>query len=158
MRKIIWNSLLDADMNERYWSQLSKRYYKKEKWTKILLAIMASGTVATWSIWSEYEQLWKFLSSLSAIVAIALSILNWPKIIQSMNVLTEKWSLIKSDYELLWLDVKKRIEDKDEVRIKKALKNLMTKESTLSQKEANLPDDPKSLQRCMNEVKKSRGI
>lgn len=158
MRKMIWNSLLDADMNERYWSQLSKRYYKKEKWTKILLAIMASGTVATWSIWSQYEQLWKFLSSLSAIVAIALSILNWPKIIQSMNVLTEKWSLIKSDYELLWLDVKKRIEDKDEVRIKKALKILMTKESTLSQKEANLPDDPKLLQKCMNEVKKSRGI
>ena len=158
MRKIVWNSMLDAEMNERYWSQLSKRYYKKEKWTKILLAIMASGTVATWSIWSQYEQLWKFLSSLSAIVAIALSILNWPKIIQSMNVLTEKWSLIKSDYELLWLDVKKRIEDKDEVRIKKALKILMTKESTLSQKEANLPDDKKLLQKCMNEVKKSRGI
>ena len=52
----------------------------------------------------------------------------------------------------------KGIKEKDEIRIKKELKILMTKESTLSQKEANLPDDPKLLQKCMNEVKKSRGI
>ena len=50
MRKIIWDSMLDAEMNERYWSKLSKRYYKKEQRTKIFLAIMASGTVASWSI------------------------------------------------------------------------------------------------------------
>lgn len=158
MRKIIWDSMLDAEMNERYWSKLSNRYYKKEQRTKIFLAIMASGTVASWSFWSTYEILWKLLSAASALVAIALPILNWPKIIQSMNVLTEKWALITSDYELLWLDVKKGIKEKDEIRIKKELKNLMTKESTLSQKEANLPDDPKLLQKCMNEVKKSRGI
>ncbi|HUN53996.1 MAG TPA: hypothetical protein VMU29_02450 [Smithella sp.] len=158
MRKIIWDSMLDAEMNERYWSKLSNRYYNREQKTKIFLAIMTSGTVASWSFWSTYEVLWKLLSAASALIAIALPILNWPKIIQSMNVLTEKWSLITNDYELLWLDVKKGVKEKDESRIKKELKNLMIKECTLSQKEVNLPDDPKLLKKCMNEVKKSRGI
>lgn len=158
MRNYIWNSMLDAEMNERYWSKLSKRYYKREKWTKIFLASMASGTVASWHFWSEYVLLWKLLSASSAIVAIALPILNWPKSIQNMNILTEKWSLIKSDYELLWIDVKKSIKDKDEVKIKKEIKILIAKENTLSQKEVNLPYDPKLLQKCMSEVKKSRGI
>lgn len=158
MRKMIWDSMLDAEMNERYWSKLSRRYYEREKWAKIFLASMASGTVASWQFWSEYELLWKFLSASSAIVAIALSIMNWPKLIQNMNILTEKWSLIKSDYQLLWLDVKKSMKDKDEVKIKKEIKILMVKENTLSQKEANLPNDQKLLQKCMSEVKKSRGI
>lgn len=158
MRTTIWNSMLDAEMNERYWSKLSKRYYQKEKWTKIFLACMASGTVASWGFWSEGKLLWKFLSALSAIIAIALPILNWPKSIQNMNVLTEKWLLIKIDYELLWLDVKKGMKDKDEAKIRKELKSIMAKEAILSQKEINLPYDSKLLQKCMIEVKKSKGI
>ena len=43
MRKEIWNSMLDADMNARYWGELSRTYYSREKWAKIFLAVMASN-------------------------------------------------------------------------------------------------------------------
>ena len=148
--------MLDADMNKRYWSELSNRYYTRDKWAKIFLAVMTSGTVASWGFWSQYVFLWKGLSALSAIIAIALPILNWPKMIQNMNVLKEKWLSIKYQYELLWLDVKDGI--KDETKIKKEFKNIREKESILCQKEANLPNKPKLLLKCREDVKKSRGI
>jgi len=156
MRKTIWDSMLDADMNNRYWAHLSRRYYTREKWAKIFLAAMASGAVASWGFWSEYELLWKILSAMSALLAIALPILNWPKMIESMVFLTEKWSLIKADYELLWLDVKKDITNENKTI--KELKRLKDKENTLSQKEANLPDEQKLLRKCREEVISSRGL
>ena len=117
---------------------------------------MASGTVASWGFWSQYGLLWKVLSGVSAIIAIILPILNWPKSIQNMNILAEKWSQIKNDYEMLWLDVKDGVKDKS--KAKKDIKKIKEKENTLSQQEANLPDDKKLLRECFAEVKKSRGI
>ena len=148
--------MLDAEMNQRYWQSLSNRYYTREQWTKIFLAAMASGTVASWGFWSQYELIWKILSSISALVAIALPILNWSKMIESMGYLTEKWTRIKNDYELLWIDVKNGI--KDENKIKKELKRIKNEENNLSQKETNLPNDQKLLLVCSENVLKSRGL
>lgn len=156
MRNAIWDSMLDADLNERYWSKLCRRYYAREKWAKIFLALMASGTVATWKFWGEYELIWKILSSSSALLAIALPIFNWPKMIENMVYLSEKWCLLKNDYELLWIEVKKGVPN--EIKCSKEFKKIKTKESVLSQKEANLPEDKKLLSKCFQEVKCSRGL
>jgi len=51
MRETIWDSMLDADMNVRYWAGLGRCYYKKDITYKIFLAAMSSGTVASWGIW-----------------------------------------------------------------------------------------------------------
>ncbi len=48
IEKAIWDSLLDADLNIRYWGYLSRRYYCINRFIKIFLAIIASGTVASW--------------------------------------------------------------------------------------------------------------
>ncbi|GAB6163561.1 hypothetical protein JCM12298_27210 [Desulfothermus naphthae] len=156
MRKTVWDSMLDADLNERYWTYLAKRYHDRDKWAKIFLAIMTSGTVASWGFWSQIEILWKILSAISALLAIALPILNWPKMVESMIDLKQKWFQIKSDYEILWLEIKDGINDEN--KVKKELKKLKEKEARISQKEANLPNDKKLLQRCRNEVLKSRGL
>ena len=156
MRKTIWDSMLDADLNERYWGHLSKRYYDRDKLAKIFLATMTSGTVASWGFWSDIEILWKILSAVSALLAIALPILNWPKSIQSMVYLRQKWSQIKSDYELLWLDAKNANDNQEKFR--KELKKIKTRENSLSQKESNLPNDQKLLKKCSQEVLISRGI
>ena len=156
MRRIIWESMLDADLNERYWGYLAERYHKKEKYTKIFLAVMTSGTVASWGFWSQVEILWKILSSLSALLAIALPIVNWPKMVEAMIDLKQKWFQIRSDYEMLWIEVEDGINDKE--KVKRELKRLKDKEARISQKEANLPNDKKLIRRCWKEVIASRGL
>ena len=156
MRRIIWDSMLDADLNERYWSYLAKRYYNREKYAKIFLAVMTSGTVASWGFWDQIELLWKISSALSALLAIALPILNWPKMVEAMIDLKQKWFQIKSDYEILWIEVKDRMNNKE--KIKGELKKLKDKAARISQKDANLPNDQKLIRRCREEVMASRGL
>jgi len=147
--------MLDADLNDRYWSHLSRRYYKRDKFTKIFLAIMTSGTVASWGFWNDIQILWKILSTISALMAIALPILNWSKMIESMVNVKQKWTQIKSDYELLWIDLNN---GKNKNEIEREYKKVKQKETKVSQQESNLPRDVKLLSKCREEVLKSRGL
>ncbi|MYE89264.1 hypothetical protein F4X33_09750, partial [Candidatus Poribacteria bacterium] len=105
IRQVIWEAVLDADLNLRYWDHLSRRYSAWDKYTKIFLAIMSSSTVASWGIWDEIDLLWKCLSAVSAGTAIALPILDWQRKIGEMSNLKGKWSRISRAYENLWEDL-----------------------------------------------------
>ena len=59
IRQVIWEAMLTADLNVRYWAHLSRRYSMWDKCIKILLALASSATVASWSFWNEVDILWK---------------------------------------------------------------------------------------------------
>jgi hypothetical protein len=147
--------MLDADMNTRYWSYLSRRYYSLDKYSKIFLALISSGTVASWGFWSDIPLLWKIFSGLSALLAIALPLLNWPRMISNMGILKQYWTEIKTDYEMTWITLEK---GKSEDEIEKEFKKIKQKEVKASQNETNLPYDKKLLWKCRNEVLESRGL
>jgi hypothetical protein len=89
-RKLVWDSLLDADMNARYWGHLARRYQRREMRTKIFLAITSSGAVAGWTLWSRWPQVWHVLSGVSMVVAVALPVLNYSQIIEGVSELRAK--------------------------------------------------------------------
>lgn len=155
MRSAIWKSMLDADMNARYWKYLVNRYSKRDKGLKIFLAVMTSGTVAGWGLWEALPWLWKTLSSISALVAISLPILNYQKSIEQMSSLSGKWGELRIEYEDLWLQVKNHNEPKT---LERTFKKFRKIESTLQEKETKLPDDKDLLVECFEEVKKTRGL
>lgn len=154
LRRAIWDSMLDADMNARYWGHLARRYYNWDKYSKIFLAVMASGTVASWSIWSDLEILWKLLSGFSALVAITLPIINFQKQIELLSGQKREWARLKNEYENLWLLSKaKNGED-----ISKEYKRIKARESTITKGESTLPYDKNLLNKCYEEVLESRGL
>lgn len=155
MRKTIWKSLLDAELNVRYWKKLVQRYTKYDRYLKIFLAAISSGTVAGWTLWGDYPAAWKFLSSLSALVAISLPILNFQKQIESMSLLNGKWFELKVAYEEQW----RKINDGSEIKqIEVAYNRTKKQETILVQKETDLPHDESLLRQCFNEVKQSYGL
>lgn len=156
MKKVIWDSMLDADLNARYWSYLSQRYYSRDKYSKIFLAVMSSGTVASWQFWNAMPFVWKGLSALSAITAIALPILNWSKAIENMVRLKQQWTELKNGYEMVWLSY--RNQSKSSVDIEAELLRLKKKETDTSKDEVNLPNDKTLLYKCRSEVLKSKGL
>jgi hypothetical protein len=155
LKKEIWNSMLDADMNARYWKYLVDRNTKKETLLKIFLAIMASGTVASWGFWEQNELLWKILSSTSAIFAIAMPILNYPKAIEQMSELAGKWGELRIEYENMWLDVRN---NPDSNTLVKTYKKFRATEISLEKKETKMPNEKKLIRKCYEEVKQSRGL
>ncbi len=155
MKKEVWDSLLDADMNVRYWTHLGTRYYNRDKYIKIFLAVMSSGAVASWGFWEQVDILWKILSGVSALIAIAVPILGWSSMIEKMARLKQQWTQIRSEYELLWLDVRQR---EDQNNILEGYKKTKMSESEVSVHETNLPKDKKLLIECWEEVVASRGL
>jgi hypothetical protein len=122
---------------------------------KIFLAAISSGAVAGWSLWAEFPWAWKLLSSCSALVAIALPVLNFQKQIETMSLLSGKWFELKVSYEDQWRKIN---DDSEHKQIETAYNRTKKQEAILVQKESKLPHDEKLLRVCFNEVKKSYGI
>ena len=155
MKKIIWESLLDAEMNVKYWKGLTQRYLRRDKIMKIFVALTSSGTVAAWSIWSEYPAVWKVLSATAAIVAILLPLLKYQKTIEITSKLSGKWWEVRNEYEQQWIDFKNN-EDISELRKRHSITK--QKEVPLVEREANIPEDKKLLTKCFDDVKIQYGI
>ncbi|HEV2731679.1 MAG TPA: hypothetical protein VGV15_16735 [Terriglobales bacterium] len=85
MSRELWDSLLDAEMNVRYWSTMCHRYSRYDTYSRIFLALTSSSTVASWEFWSQFPALWKTLSGLSALVAIVLAVIDLPKKVSRMT-------------------------------------------------------------------------
>ena len=153
MRELIWNSMLTAQMSACYWNSLARRYNGREKYLKIFLAVTASGTVAGWTIWAHYDIVWKILSGLSAIVAVALPILDYSGQVEKMTKLASKCAQLRVGYEQLWA----QIDSLSQQSILDAQGKLAQQEIELSDVQAVLPDDRKLLEQCQSEVLISRG-
>ena len=153
IRKAVWDGLLGADFNKRYWNHLIRRYSNRDKYTKIFLAAMSSSTVASWGIWDEIDILWKGLSAISAVTAIALPILDWPKIVSRMSDLVGKWSRIEYEYENLWLELQN---DSPISRVEEEYRRIRGEVAGLD--DTGLPEDVKLNEQCRNEVLESRGL
>jgi hypothetical protein len=155
MRKLIWKSMLDADMNVRYWQYLTQRYVIHDRNIKIFLAVTSSGTVAGWSIWNQIPYLWQILSGISALVAIISPILNYQRLIESTSDLSGKWWELMRHYEFIWLRVKNGKTNKN---LENEFTKIKVKEEDLVKKETKLVQDLKLLKKCQVEVVHSRKL
>lgn len=139
--QLVWQSLLDADQNSRYWRAMALRYTRRERYTKFFLAFVASATVAGWSFWKDVSFVWQSLSVISALISIALPIIDVPRHIDSMIKLQTSWFQLQVYYEQLWA-VRASINEAD---FQGKIKHLKDKEIMLSEEAAKLPNDDAEL-------------
>ncbi|MBU4472797.1 MAG: hypothetical protein KJ842_01405 [Candidatus Omnitrophica bacterium] len=157
MRKAIWDSFLDADMNVRYWAHLSRIYHIRNMWVKIFVSITASGTVLSWLFISNNPCLWKTLSTIAALVAIVQLFLGWEGCLEKMYSLEKEWVQIKNDYELLWIALRNKKKSASE--LEENYKQLKVRETNLLYIGHGLPTNKgKLIRKCQMEVLSSRGL
>ena len=155
IRQVIWEAVLDADLNVRYWAHLSRRYSMWDKCIKILLALASSATVASWSFWNEVDILWKGFSAVSAAIAIVFPFLSLEKKIGEISNLRGKWSRISRAYENLWEDLLLGRTGTELVEEYRKIRNEMEGEEDNTS--PDLPRNKRKLrQRYENEVLESR--
>ena len=150
--KAIWESMLDADMNERYWTCLSRNYFKRDRYIKIFLAVMTSGVVASWNFWADIQIIWKVLSAIAALTAIISPIMKLEKSVENLSAIKGKWKKVLSGYEILWLSRN----DKKEDELIAEYGKIKEKEDEID--EQNFPVKKKLILKIQDEVLKSRGI
>ncbi len=101
LRALLWESMLDADMNVRYWGYLGRKYSRRETYIKVFLAIVSTtSAVGSWSLWRNYPEDWKALISVSALIAIALPILNYSGLVEKVVDQKGKWTRLLSEHAI----------------------------------------------------------
>lgn len=108
-----------------------------------------------WFKWEEIEALWKTLSAASAVIAIALPYIDYPRKIEEMSALAGAWGKLRMDYEDLWSEVE---EDTNLALARKDYRKLRDVGAMLQEKEIILPHKRALLEKCQGEVKRARGL
>ena len=148
--------MLRAEMNVEYWRQLCRRYYNLERIAQFFLLATSSSTVATWGFWSQVDVLWKLLSVVSALLAIAMPVLNWSKHINDAADLHGRWLQLASEYEKLWIQLEGASTRDDQ--IENTLDMIKSKTVEVSKAEAQQGVNGRLLRKAYDQVLKSRGL
>lgn len=155
LRILIWNSMLSADLNFRYYSELAVRFQTVDHWAKIFLAITSSTAVSGWALWDTpgWEWLWKSLSAASALIALSLPVLDPAGSMKTASSLRGAWFSILKDYELLWSDAP---DAETDARVQ--FTKLVQEEKRLVELERAMRRRRGIQKRCDTEVRRSRGL
>jgi hypothetical protein len=155
LRASVWEYLLDAEMNVRYWGYLVQRFMRREKVLKITLAFTSSSTILSLHWWQRFPDVPVGLGALNAAVAIILPILNYSERIETIANLRGSWRQLCIEYERLW----QRAYTGDSLsECENELRLLKDRTVQLGNIESRQPDDRKLVRRCQQEVKQARGL
>lgn len=150
----IWDSLLDSDLNSRYWRHLARRYYYYDISVKIGLLCISSGTVIAWMNWLQLDWVWKTLSVFVACVSAGSLVLNLPSRAEAMTDLAGKWTALMNSYEHLWNSL---LTSSHEIALA-IYDDLKTSQVELTRSESRLPHSKRLIRTAYNEVCASRGL
>lgn len=147
--KQVWNGMLTADLNQRYWGYLVRRFNRRDRSVKIFVALFSTGSaVASWTIWQQHPLTWQVVSGSAAVVAIIAPFLKYPEDAGKSAALRGKWARIMNQYERLW----GRLDAEKDAEIQSKLDQIGERELEVSNEEAGLPDDRKLAKVCYDEV------
>lgn len=153
-RKHVWESMLVADMNRRYYQSLTDRYRRLDFWAKVLIAVTSSAAVSGWAVWSHpgVDWIWKLASAVAAVVAIALPLADPAKSLRIASELAGEWFAVLREYELLWA----RIDDTSDALVDETCRPLAEQEKKLSELEAALSINKRIAQQSEDAMRKVR--
>lgn len=152
VRELAWDSLLSADLNQRYFAKLGDMHRHRDRWGKFVVAAFGSGSaLAGWALWEQtgLEWMWPVLTGVAAVVAIALPIFDPAKTLKSSSTLAGAWFGIFKEYELLWAQIDKL----DEPEVVKRLTKSVDEEKRLSEIESGLSKDRRLAREAESEVR-----
>ena len=152
--------MLDAEMNVRYWGHIARRYTALDKWSKILVAVTTSGSVAGLQIWKftsgsfQWSWIYDTLTGVAVVAAVALPFLDYSKTMRDAATLAVGWSRLQGRYEALWR--KRHTHTPD--TLEDGFGKIKDDEKRHTETEVTLPRDQKLVRKCQDDVKRSRGL
>ena len=102
----MWESLLDAEMNEVYWHREAQRYSTQDRFVAVTAAILSSGTaVALFSGISSYPLVGKSVACLAGAATIVHAKFFHSGRLKQLTTIATRWKDMAIDYKLLWSEL-----------------------------------------------------
>ena len=157
----IWTSMLDADLNARYWKYIGRKQFKRNRLLKIVLAIVAVSTVAFSDFINSYLKVpWQLIIAIAAVIAYMLPILNWEQNLKDLSTLTKLYAELQYEFEDLWAAIEINDENLDLQAVEEGYNRVRQKQRDvlLVLQSFGLPDDEDLIEACYRDVLSSRGL
>jgi hypothetical protein len=101
-RKLLWDSMLDAEMNVHYWTLQQDRHSRYSTLMRVVIALASSGTVATLWLLDGHPNIQKSITAISGTLSIIYAILFPPEKQSKIAALLATWREICAKYRMLW--------------------------------------------------------
>ena len=157
----IWESMLDADLNARYWKYIGRKQFKKNRLLKITLAIVSVSTIAFSDFINSFLKVpWQLIVAIAAVIAYILPILNWEQNLKDLSTLTRLYAELQYEFEDLWADIEANDENLDLHAVEEGYNRVRQKQRDvlLVLQSFGLPDDEDLIEACYRDVLSSRGL
>ena len=155
MRKLLWESMLDADMNARYWDDMIRRHVAFEQRLRVLLAVLTSGTAASLVFSLGADWVWKAMSTASAVTSIYLTTVGASKPVERMASIKNCWSQCLIQYEHQWIQLEA---GGDQVALQHVFEKTRASQVAGTGEESHFRKLDEVLVSCQQAVRRSRGL
>lgn len=154
--RLVWDSMLTADLNLRYFNEMASRYQSWDKYSKILVAITSSAAVSGWAFWGTpgVDWIWMVASGLATVVAIVNPIMDPIGIMKAASQLVGEWASILREYDLLW----SQVDTLSVQEIRGIYQSIAAKEVPLHGLGVAIPRKREIIDRCTRDICMSRGL
>jgi hypothetical protein len=96
----LWNALLDAEMNDVYWSHEAQRHGSRDRVLAATAAIVSSGTVL--ALFASFPNVGKAVVLLSSVVSIIHAAFFHTGRLKQVAILAARWRELAIEYRSLW--------------------------------------------------------
>ena len=105
-RAEMWNSMLDAEMNELYWADEAQRQGNTDRLLKIVIALSSSGTtLALFAPITSHPNTAKALTALVTALSLIHTNMYSTARLKLVTSLAARWKEIAIEYCLLWAEL-----------------------------------------------------
>jgi hypothetical protein len=109
--KSVWDSKLDADLNQQYWHETTSVLSHWDKAIKVFIAITSSATIGTTLTPVVPAATWKVLGVITALVSIFNAVYLGSDHIAFASNLAGKWKEELIELDLLWGKLSRPVTD-----------------------------------------------
>jgi hypothetical protein len=100
---MLWNEMLDAEMNECLWKDIASNFARIDRTIKVVIALTSSGSaVAAWGIWSNHPQVWRVFAGTATFLAVIQTTWLTSDRLRKSSGLAASWAELANEYRVLW--------------------------------------------------------
>lgn len=154
MRVDVWNALLDAEMNCRYWDQIARRTIARERRIKWFLAFVSSATFVSVAA-AAPDLLRAGLALLAALATTGMAAYDLPGQTRELTELRAAWESIRVGYERIWRALGTGAATKAQ---EAAFSAIREEEAKRKVSEGKFPRDRALIRECQAEVCRARKL
>jgi hypothetical protein len=154
MRRLIWESMLEADIRARYFGYRASRFERRERVLRVILLVVSSAQFLILISQLQVPLVAEIVAGVVVLLSVFLTTFAYSSSAKLNAALHRVHSELATEYELLWVGV----DTNDDKALEKKHRELQEKPRGLVEEASRETVDSKLVDRCCADVMAARRL